>query len=142
VSKFESLFDITWIEGSTCQIQYPIMKLLAASKPSEARTFTPSGSRPVTGSKRSIDIHFSRLKVTWEIIGKPPHTFWRKNARYSGEVDQDSRLCQWTDTVTMSHQLSQNLRPEANFITVEITPGIRTTGYFASKPRALMASPI
>src|SRR6266446_2404552 len=85
---------IHWNKFKTHQIQYPWTKLLAASNPSEARTFTPLGSRPVTGSKTSIDNHFSRLNVTCESMDNPPHTFWRKNGRYSGDVDQDSRLWQ------------------------------------------------
>ena len=67
------------------------MNALAASMPSAALTFAPGGSRPVTGSSKSEFIHFSRLNVTWVIIEKPPHIFWRKKGRYSGEVDHDSK---------------------------------------------------
>lgn len=69
------------------------MKLLAASNPSAARTLTPGGSNPVTGSSSIAVIHFSRLKVTWESMLKPPQTRCLKNWRYSGEVDHDSRPC-------------------------------------------------
>jgi hypothetical protein len=69
------------------------MKLLAASMPWAALTFIPGGSRPVIGSNIMAVIHFSLLKVTWEIMLNPPHNFSRKKGRYSGDVDQDSNPC-------------------------------------------------
>lgn len=101
--------------------------------PSAARILARGGSNPVIGSSIIADIHLSLLNVTWESMLKPPQSFSRKKGRYSGCVDQDSRA--W---FRLRSTLS---KVDYEALTVDTTPGIRTTGWSAVKPRSFMASP-
>src|SRR5579862_9462199 len=98
------------------QIQYPVTKKSAASKPCAARSFIPGGSRPVCLSRMMCCFQLSRSNTKALIIFQLPQRRFLKYGLDLASVPQLSSP-------------------------VEITPGIITTGWWARKPWECRCSP-